>query len=135
MSEFEDRLTRIASEIELPDEFNIRIGKDDQHPWTRQFFQIVCWREDAITGEMGYGYGGKAYLSEHATDSELVQTIFGLYKAYFEHEARETFKWKGRRIFGPHISVDALWEVSRRVDIRSAKHLDDAPREEVTDRG
>lgn len=121
---FANRLTRIRSEIDLADDFEIRIGQDEVQSG-RYFYQIQCWRKDAITGEMGYGYGGKAYLSEHATDSELVQTIFGLYKAYYEHESRETFQWRGRRVFGPHISTEALWEIARRVDVRSARHMDD----------
>lgn len=28
-------------------------------------------------------------------------------------------------MFGPHIATQALWDVARRVDIRSAKHTDD----------
>lgn len=122
--EFLERLSRIADEITLAENFTVLIGRDG--PGGRFYFQIRCYRLDVITKEMGYGYGGKAYLSEHATDSELVQTIFGLYKGYYEHEARETFEWRGRRVFGPHISTEALWDVARRVDVRSAKHTEDA---------
>lgn len=118
---FTDRLERIKGEIELADEFTLRIGLDE----TRYFFQITCYCKDVITGDMHLGFGGKAYLSPHATDSELVQTIFGLYKGYWEHEARETFQWRGRRVFGPHIATEALWEIARRVDVRSARHVED----------
>jgi hypothetical protein len=122
---FAGRLTRIVEDITLADDFVVSIGRDaPPEGGGRWFYQIQCWRKDAITGEMGWGHGGKAYLSPHASDSELVQTVFGLYKAYWEHEARETFTWKGRRVFGPHISTEALWEVARRVDIRSAKHTE-----------
>lgn len=123
--EFAERITRIADEVTLAENFLVVIGVDTENEPGRYFYQIQCWRLDVITGEMGYGYGGKAYLSEHATDSELVQTIFGLYKGYYEHEARETFQWRGRRVFGPHIATEALWEVARRVDVRSAKHVED----------
>jgi len=128
---FVNRLKRITDEITLAENFMIDVKQDFEIPNGRFFFQIYCWRKDAITGEMGMGFGGKAYLSEHATDSELVQTIFGLYKAYWEHEARETFLWRDRRVFGPHISTEALWDVARRVDIRSARHEND--RMEVND--
>lgn len=127
---FADRLGRIASEIRLGMKCRVLIGRDDA--WDidgaavgRYYFQIECERIDAITGEMGVGRGGKAWLSPHATDSELIQTVFGLYKGYWEHEARETFVWRGRRPFGPHISTEALWEVARRVDVRSAQHRED----------
>ena len=119
--QFRNRLHLIVSEIELGMNCTVKIGADD----TRFYFQIECYRQDTITKEMGYGRGGKAYLSPHMTKSELVQVIFGLYKGYWEHEARETFIYRGRRPFGPHIDTDALWEVARRVDVRSAKHVED----------
>lgn len=122
---FVDRINRIAGDIELAENYSIHIGVDAEVSNGRFFYQIRCWRKDVITGEMGTGFGGKAYLSEHATDSELVQTIFGLYKGYWEHEARETFQYKGRRVYGPHIDVEAQWEVARRVDVRSAQHIED----------
>lgn len=116
---FPDRLGRIVSNIELGENYSVKIGQDEEAgPDGRYYFQIMFWRKDIITGKMGMGYGGKAYLSSHASDSELVQTIFGLYKGFWEHEARETFKWNGRRVFGPHISTEALWEVARRIDVR-----------------
>lgn len=124
---FQDRLVKIGFDILLAENFSLTVGSDHQDPNGRFYFQIRCWREDVITGEMGYGYGGKAYLSPHMTDSELVQIAFGLYKGYYEHEARETFRYKARRVFGPHISVEALWEVARRVDVRSAAHVEDTP--------
>lgn len=117
------RLRKIVGEIRLGMECQIRVGEDPETE--RLFVQIKCWRMDVITGEMGWGYGGKGYPSEHSTDSEIIQMIFGLYKGYWEHEARETFEWRGRRVFGPHISTEALWDVARRVDVRSARHVED----------
>lgn len=116
--EFESRLERIRDDITLAENFSVKIGHDESG---RYYFQIACYRKDAITGEMGMGYGGKAWLSTYASDSELVQTVFGLYKSFFEHEARETFAWRERRVFGPHIATEALWEVARRVDLRAEK--------------
>lgn len=119
--DFFSRLAGIVSEIELGMDCSVYVGADG----SRYYFQIQCHRMDTITKQMGLGFGGKAYLSPHMTKSELVQTIFGLYKGYWEHEARETFIYRGRRPFGPHIDTDALWEVARRVDVRSAKHVED----------
>lgn len=124
-TDFYERLLRIQGEIQLGMNCELQIGRDQKVDEGRYYFQIKCWREDTITKQMGFGYGGKAYLSDDATDSELIQTAFGLYKGYWEHEARETFIWRERRPFGPHISTEALWEVARRVDVRSAKHVED----------
>lgn len=124
---FHERIADIADQVTLNENFQIRIGRDEEIENGRYFYQIVCWRKDVITGVEEWGYGGKAFLSRHASDSELVQTIFGLYKAYWEHESRESFQWNGRRVFGPHIATQALWQVAQRVDVRSVKHEGDTP--------
>lgn len=127
-----DRYYRIVDEIQLNQNFKVLIRQDQETPFGRWYYQIQCHRIDVITGIWGEGFSGKAYLTPHASENELVQTIFGLYKGYWEHESRESFEWKGRRVFGPHIATQALWDVARRVDIRSAKHEDDTlTREEV----
>ena len=116
MSDFSFRLDGIVNDIELDKGFSVIIGQDGAEG--RYYFQIGSWREDIFTHEMTMGYGGKAYLSPYATDSELVQTVFGLYKSFWEHEARETFKWRKRRVFGPHIATEALWEIANKLDYR-----------------
>lgn len=118
-----ERLERIVSEIKLGMRCKVRLGWSEER--YEHFVQIECVRLDVITKKEGTGYGGKAWPSIHASDSEVIQMIFGLYKSYWEHEARETFEWRGRRPFGPHISTEALWSVARKVDVRSQKHEED----------
>jgi hypothetical protein len=95
-------------------EWEIAIRLDGDVP----YIQVRHLRRDIVTGEMGWGAGGKYRLSEHATDSEIVQAVFGLFKAYEEHEVRENFYWRDARVFGPHIDVRALAEVADRFDAR-----------------
>jgi hypothetical protein len=52
--------------------------------------------------------GRKWYLSPHMTRSEVVLTALKAILTAEEHEARERFRYKGRRIAGPHINVDFL---------------------------
>jgi hypothetical protein len=118
---FDNRLRAIVDDISLPSNFRIILEKDKIISEGRFYFQIGCMRPDTYTGVLKEGYSGKVYLSEYASDSELVQCIFGLYKAYVEHEVRETFLWRGRRVFGPHISTEALWEIADRTDSRKRK--------------
>lgn len=125
---FKERLDGIIGDIDLGMDCLVDIGRDEENEPGRLYLQIACWRKDVITGEMGMGYGGKGYLSPHMTDSEIIQVAFGLYQAYWIHEARESFEWRGRRVFGPHISTEALWDVARRVDVRSAQHVEDRAR-------
>lgn len=123
---FLERITQIGSRVKMGMKCFLKIGRDEENPTNGRFyFQIKCWRIDVITQVWDWGYGGKAYLGRHMTDSELFQIIFGLYKGYWEHEARENFEIDGLRPFGPHISTEALLTVAKKVDVRSARHIED----------
>lgn len=113
-----DLYQHVQVNITLPPQFKLLLKPftDAEGGW---YYQIECERPDTFTGVMGKGHGGKARLGVHMTQNELVQCAWGLFRGYFEHEAREGFQWKGRRIFGPHIDSDALWEVAERTEYRS----------------
>lgn len=53
-------------------------------------------------------YGRKWMLSDWMTESELVQTCLMAVLAAEEHEAREAFVYRGKRVFNPHISIRAM---------------------------
>ncbi|WNN95131.1 hypothetical protein SEA_MAGRITTE_180 [Microbacterium phage Magritte] len=126
---FEDRLRGIVAQIELGMNCQVRIGFSAERQ--EHFVQIKCYRMDVITKKMGWGRGGKYWPSPHSTRNEIVQAIFGLYKGYWEHEARENFTYRGRRVFGPHMDVDQIWTVANKVDVRSLKHVEDQDPEPV----
>ncbi len=98
----------------LPDKLGEEFGRPG-----RWYFQVECQRPDSTTGEMGTGRGGKAYLSPNMTESELVQCAYGLYQSYWIHEARETFEYYGRKVFGPHISIKAHWNAAEELELRA----------------
>lgn len=98
--------------------YGILLARDQKSDDGRFYYQVECDRPDSFTGEVSTGRGGKAYLSPHMTVSELTRLVFGLFKAYEEHECREFFKWKGRSIYGPHISSEALWSIANQHDYR-----------------
>jgi hypothetical protein len=99
--------------------YRLLLKPDTMETGSRWYFQVQAERVDAITGEPGIGHGGKAYLSPYACRSELVQTAFGLFKAYEEHEAREFFRYDGAQVYGPHFDVLALVEIAHRTEVRS----------------
>jgi len=72
------------------------------------FLQVVTRDVCVDTGNYCYVKGRKFYLSEHMIESEIVQTGLMAVLAFEEHEARENFKYKGKRLFGPHIDVNSL---------------------------
>jgi hypothetical protein len=61
-----------------------------------------------VTGEPLSWTGRKWYVSQHSTDSEVLQTILKAYLTALEHEAREMFLYRGQPIFDPHFDVEAL---------------------------
>ena len=78
----------------------------------RMWVQVGMERPDIDNPELlELGKGGKAYLSEHATEDEIVKKVLGLALAYVEHETREGFYYKGKRLFGPHITLDAMMSI------------------------
>ena len=122
--EFFARLDQISDNIQLGMNCTLEYWQDNESDVGGRFYlQISCQRPDTVTGVMGTGYSGKTYLSPHMSDSEIVQAAFGLFKGYWEHEAREAFKWRGRRVFGPHMDVNAVWEVANKLDLRPEQRL------------
>lgn len=55
--------------------------------------------------DSGIWRGRKWRLSEHMTDSEIVQTAFAAVLAAEEHEARELFLLHGQAVLGPHLDL------------------------------
>ena len=107
---------KIVKEIKLPTEFSIRL---DTHPEGRFYIQI---RQESTCNRTGkpYNEGGRKWdLSQHMTESEVVFTAWKAYLTFIEHEAREQFHYKGKKIFDPHIDVNALLEACEKISRRS----------------
>lgn len=52
-------------------------------------------------------------LSKHMTKSEIIQTVFKCCLTSYEHRCREAFKYRGKRVFGPHFDVEALHAICK----------------------
>lgn len=86
----------------------------------RDYLQVEATTLDAECGheqieEMGQAVaatwrGGKRYLSPHMCRQEIVGICFDLFKAAEDHEMREWFRYRGTRIYCPHIDPDWLAE-------------------------
>jgi hypothetical protein len=75
----------------------------------RLYLQVVNVNAScAVSGVPCAWHGRKWRLSPHMTDSEIVSTAFKAFLTAEEHECRERFRFKGQRIFGPHLDVHAL---------------------------
>lgn len=85
----------------------------------RVYLQAEQAVRNVITGQSEFLKGRKWHLSPHMTDGEIVQTALMATLAFVEHEVREAFTYKDKRIFGPHLQLDALVEVADRTEHRS----------------
>lgn len=113
------RACAISAETTLPNGMIVRV---DRHPEGRPYLQI---RQDTICNRTGekYSEGGRKWdLSEHMTESEIVFTIFKATLTFIEHELREQFLYKGKRIFDPHIDVNALLSVCGQLSVREERN-------------
>ena len=58
-------------------------------------------------GEPVWQYTRK-WLLENPSEGAIVGTCLKLVLTSLEHEAREMFLWKGKRVFDPHTDINAL---------------------------
>lgn len=86
------------------------------HTW---FVQACLKRPDTETGVRGWGFGGKIMVSSIMSKGEIGKKFFVAARDYAEHEVREGFLYRGRRVLGPHIDIDTLWEVAEDTEARA----------------
>lgn len=116
-----EEIQDIVANIEYP-EYRFRVGVKgltEDVPYLQ-----ACYNEpDIVTGKNSEQCTRKWMLSFHMVPSEITQTAMKLILTSMEHRAREHFKYKGERVYGPHFDVDALVEVARarRLDYRGKK--------------
>ena len=85
-------------------------------------FSALQLRSDGRWVEPTTWHGRKWRLSAHMTRSEIVQTAFMAVLVCEEHECRESFKYRGEAVFGPHFNVDSLVKLCEQgqIEVRSA---------------
>lgn len=80
---------------------------------SRLYLQINCESSVcAVDGTPTTWRSAKHYLSEFMCKQELVGVCFKAVQQAEEHELREFFRYRGARIFNPHIDPDALVTVA-----------------------
>lgn len=92
--------------------------------WEFRTDENCTWLQVRFVAD-GENWGGRKWpLSTHMTRSEIVQTALKAVLTAEEHEAREQFRYRGEAIFGPHINVDAMYDLLK---ARGEKVLDPRP--------
>lgn len=78
----------------------------------RTYLQVVCQEgKDTATGEPMVWKGRKWLISQHSTDTEIVQTVWAAVQRALAHEACELFKFDGAAIYDRHLDVHKLVEL------------------------
>lgn len=72
------------------------------------YLQLVYQEKDIITGKVEEQHTRKWYISNHATKTEVVQTLLKAALTSAEHIVREHFLYRGERVYMPHWDVDDL---------------------------
>jgi len=94
--------------------------KDDGAKW---YVQVAVDGKCNVTGADLSWTSRKWLLSPHMTKTEIVRTCYLAVKRAVAHEVDERFTYMGKRIYDPHIDVDALAEVCERMDVREEQHV------------
>lgn len=111
MTFYEQHLTQLLANVTYKD-WGFRVGQDA----VALYYLQVEFETRPEGGGIVVWTGRKWRISAHMTDSEIVQTALLAVLTAEEHEAREAFRYKGRAIFGPHLSVEKLWELTGGTD-------------------
>lgn len=102
----------IAGLINFLPGWGLRVARDQKRPHDGRIFLQWTYEAPCVkTREVKEWRCAKHYLSAHMTEDELVKTAFAAGVRAMEHEAREHFTYKGRRLFNPHLSIDTLARV------------------------
>ena len=103
----DESLKTLIADCQFGD-WDIVLRYDGPRPYVQILFMDKC----EFTGEDALQSCRKWGLSYEMCDSEVVTTVKKAVLSAVEHEALEKFKFRGRRIFNPHRSVHALWELA-----------------------
>lgn len=98
-----NRVMRLVRSVEF---LNYRFHAKNGHGGV--YLQGMYLEADIYTHKQEVQYTRKWLISPHMTDTEIIMTAFKLCLTSMEHKTRESFTYKGARIFGPHFDVEDL---------------------------
>lgn len=105
---FEGKRYHVGPVRELVEGEGVQLVGDDLF-----YVQVRYMEPDIYTGELVEQQARVWIVPPDATPSHVVQICFGAALASAEHQCREFFLWKGKRVFGPHMEIDDLAGVAR----------------------
>lgn len=99
---FKTRLRKLLTQITYKTNWYVVVVNDKAGIYLQLQLQVSNSSGDCSL------HGRKWRLSDHMTDSEIIQTAFKAFLTFEEHECREMFEFQGAKVFGPHHDVHDL---------------------------
>lgn len=106
--------------------FNDWMFRVDTYSDGTPYVQVLFMDKDRITGKEELQRCRKWVLSLHSTNSEIIRAVFKAVEAAMLHEVQEAFKFRGARIYNPHMDLEEL------ADAINAKAVGLSLRDETT---
>lgn len=100
--------------------------------------QLQYVEANVETGEPMLQRARKWYISQWATETEIVDTAFAACRRSMDHVMKEHFLYKGLRVYSPHFQIEARLELAkagrfdRRPDARQKELIDGSRSEHPT---
>lgn len=113
-----EKLSAILSDIKVLDrrlEVRTISGYDENGSFDAWLLQVAYEEPDVDTGAMTTQRSREWLIRPSMSESEVVRTAYAAVTRSYMHVVAENFTYKGKRVFGPHVDVDALLEASERV--------------------
>jgi hypothetical protein len=107
-------------------QFNDWMFRVDAYGDGTPYVQVLFMDKDRITGKEELQRCRKWVLSLHSTNSEIIRAVFKAVEAAMLHEVQEAFKFRGARIYNPHMDLEDL------ADAINAKAVGLSLRDETT---
>jgi hypothetical protein len=105
MTMTKEQLCRIVVDIAIFDRlFEITDCTDG---W---YLQVTYYEADVDTGDRALQKSRKWLIEPSATESDVIRTAYAAVTRSYAHVVSEHFTYKGRRVFGPHVAIEALLE-------------------------
>lgn len=108
MITFEEAINIIEEDVKAAP-YQFVLTRETPECW---LLQAKLWRPDTYTGVMGWGYSGERVIRCTTSVRNLVMSCYAVAESFAVHELREAFEYKGEKIVGPHIPLEAMWEAA-----------------------
>lgn len=94
------------------------IATPTTHGW---HLQVTYNEVDIETGALEQQYSRKWFISDEATETDVVDTAFACVMRSYDHVVQEHFTYKGHRVFSPHFTIQQRINAAIRQEAEAEK--------------